>query len=160
MRYVQSHRIVKVSDERVVFTLAGSGHPRYGDGFGEFAHFEFPSATCVDHLGTVYIADTGNHRVRAVEANGVVRTLAGSGRIGDKDGTGIDCEFNRPTGITVGPGFLLFSDQSNHKIKRVSLVHRQPIVIPEAEPDTDVDSVNSLEDWYKVYQADNMSFES
>lgn len=156
----QSHRVSKLAEERVVYTLAGSGHPRYGDGFGELAHFNFPSGVCVDHTGVLFVCDTASQRVRVVEANGSVRTLAGSGRAGRLDGVGVEAEFNRPCGIAVGPGFLLVADQMNNRVRKITVVHPVPIAIPEAEPDTDVDSVNSLEDWYRVYQAEHASFDS
>lgn len=144
----------------MVFTLAGSGHAKHADGFGEFAHFSFPTGIAVDHMGTLYVAEFGGHRVRVVEPNGLVRTLVGSGKAGDRNGVGLDCELNHPSGIAVGPGYLLVADQFNHKIKRITIVHRAPIVIPEAEPDTDVESLNSLEDWYNVYEAEQASFSS
>jgi hypothetical protein len=152
--------VTKVAEETLAFTLAGSGHAKFGDGFGEYAHFNYPFGICVDHVGTLFVADFGNHLIRIVEANGFVRTLAGSGNPGDRDGIQFDSQFNRPSGIAVGPGFLLVADQFNHKIRKISLVHRKPIPVPEAEPDTDVESVNSLEDWYKVYRAEHMSFDS
>lgn len=141
-------------------TLAGSGHPRFGDGFGEYAHFDQPSGVCVDHVGTLFVSDYGNHKIRVVESNGFTRTLAGCGRPGMADGAGEAAAFNHPTGIAVGPGYVLVADQWNHCIRRVTVKHRVPIIVPEAEPDTDVDSVNSLEEWYLVHRADNASLES
>ena len=157
---LQTQRVTKVADEKSSYTLAGSGLISYGDGFGEYAHFNYPSGICVDHVGVVYVAEFGGNRIRMIESNGFVRTLAGCGRPGDADGTGAAAAFNRPANLCAGPGYLLVADQFNHKIKRVTTLHTVPIPVPEAEPDTDVDSVNSLEDWYKVYRADNMSFDS
>jgi DNA-binding beta-propeller fold protein YncE len=63
-----------------VSTLAGlAGSLSYGsaDGTGSTARFNTPRGVAVDGAGTVYVADSGNHRIRKVTAAGVVTTLAG-----------------------------------------------------------------------------------
>jgi len=47
-----------------VTTLAGSGYPVFGDETGTFASFWSPSGIAVDSVGNLYIADTGNNRIR------------------------------------------------------------------------------------------------
>jgi hypothetical protein len=156
----QSNRVRKLcGDTGTVITLAGSGQARHGDGFGVYAHFQRPVGLAVDHAGTVFVADTGNHRIRQIESNGVVRTLAGCGVPSDADGGLLECGLRSPCGIVAGPGYLLVADHGNHKIKGITLLHPTPIPLPEAEPDTDVESVNSLENWYTVYQAAELAEE-
>ncbi len=85
---------------------------RYGDGFGKYAHFNRPTGLSVDHVGTVFVADTGNHCVRQVERNGVVKTLAGAGgQAGDVDGWLTDARLCRPCSVAAGPGVLYVCDQ-------------------------------------------------
>ena len=156
-RVCQSNTVRKViSSAQRVITLAGSTQPKYGDGFGKYAHFNRPTGLAVDHLGTVFVADTGNHCVRQIERNGVVRTLSGSGRCGDRDGLLLSAELNRPCAVAVGAGVLYVVDQGNHKVKCVTLLHTIPVPLPDAEPDTDKESINSLTDWYLVHQAEHM----
>ncbi|MGH9012222.1 MAG: hypothetical protein ACRDYF_20625, partial [Acidimicrobiia bacterium] len=66
----------------VIRTVAGSNTRGYsGDGgSATSAAFDQPRAAAVGPDGTVYIADTFNHRVRRVDLRGAVTTLAGTGQ--------------------------------------------------------------------------------
>jgi DNA-binding beta-propeller fold protein YncE len=77
--------------------------------------------------GDVYVADTLNHRVRVVDhATGLIRTVAGSGRIGTIDDVGdhepaLQARLNRPMGLAVAPnGDLYIADTGHHRVRRVS----------------------------------------
>ena len=63
----------------VVSTLAGDGTQGNADGPNIPALFSQPNGVAVDSAGNVYVADTGNHRIRKVSPAGQVTTLAGSG---------------------------------------------------------------------------------
>ena len=56
----------------VVSTVAGSGSGSYGDGVGTAAMFSYPIGVSVDSSGTVYVADTDNHRIRKISTSGTV----------------------------------------------------------------------------------------
>lgn len=96
-----NHAIRRITQGGVVSTLAGSGSAGYADGTGASAIFRFPSGVAVDAAGNVYVADTGNDRVRVVTPAGVVTTVAGNGTAGHVDGPGASAEFNYPTGLAV-----------------------------------------------------------
>src|SRR5688500_17971445 len=66
----------------VIRTIAGTNQRGYsGDGGSAVsASFDQPRATAVGPDGTVYIADTFNHRVRRVSPGGDVKTLTGNGQ--------------------------------------------------------------------------------
>jgi uncharacterized protein (TIGR03437 family) len=68
------------SDGKIV-TIGGDGPNRFsGDGgSASLATFAAPSALALDKTGRLYIADTGNNRIRAIDPNGTVRTIAGDG---------------------------------------------------------------------------------
>ena len=78
---------------------------------------------------TLYITDTGNHRIRTVDADGIIRTVAGTGPDydpkyrGGYDGDGgpaTEALFSRPTDIVVGPdGNFYVADTDNSCVRRV-----------------------------------------
>jgi hypothetical protein len=104
-------------------TLAGSS-----DGVGSSALFSQPSAVAVDSLGTVFVADSANHRIRAVFVNRTVVTLAGSVQ-GSANGVGASALFFIPNGIAVGPhGVLFVADYGNHRV-RALLPNRTVITV-------------------------------
>ena len=69
-------------------TIAGGNGPGYLDGAGTVAKFKNPQGVAVDMNGNVFVADTDNHRIRCILANGNVITVAGSGHAGLADGIG------------------------------------------------------------------------
>lgn len=95
------------------------------DGTGSNARFNYPCGITVDRAGNLYVADTGNHRIRKIvnalaDGGGTVSTLAGS-TSGYADGTGTSAKFESPMDISVDTaGYLYIADTSNHRIRRVS----------------------------------------
>ena len=70
----------------------------------------------------LYVADTGNHRIRAVNlTSGIVSTIAGS-TSGHQDGT--SARFNVPTGIAVSGNTLYVVDKGNHRIRAIDLASK------------------------------------
>jgi sugar lactone lactonase YvrE len=107
----------------VVSTLAGlAGVSGANDGTGSNALFNQPSGIAVDSLGTVYVADTNNHTIRAITPGGTVTTIAGlAATFGSADGTGSAARFNRPQGVAVdSAGNLYVADGNNHTIRKIS----------------------------------------
>lgn len=103
-----------------VSPLAGSS-AGYADGSAENAMFNQPQGLVVDADGNTYVADTGNHRIRKVAADGTTTTLAGSGVAGYADGTGSAAQFDRPTGIVrTASGLLFVTDAGNHRIRTIT----------------------------------------
>ena len=71
--------------------------------------------------GTLYVADSGNHRIRTVSQQGDVKTLAGTGAPGHKDGSGGAAQFFYPVGIAMdSEGCLFVTDRANHRIRKVT----------------------------------------
>lgn len=115
-----NHRIRKITTAGVVSTLAGSGTPSFADGTGTAAQFYNPFSVTVDGSGNVYVADTGNQRIRKITASGVVTTLAGTGTQGFTDGPGASAQFNNPFGVTVDSvGNIYVADRDNNLVRKI-----------------------------------------
>lgn len=81
-----------------------------------------PTGVAVAPDGSVYIADTGNSRVRRVGTDGVITTVAGNGEEGDAvDGGGATTSpLDQPVGVAIAPdGALLVADRRDHRVWKV-----------------------------------------
>ncbi|MDR1204998.1 MAG: S-layer homology domain-containing protein [Peptococcaceae bacterium] len=123
-----SHRIRRMDKDGNVTTAAGTGESGgYADGPAEAAVFNAPTGLAW-RGGALYIADTGNHRIRMF-ADGQVTTLAGAGYDqgsdayygGDYlDGPAGSARFSAPTGVAAGPdGTVYVSDTGNGAVRQI-----------------------------------------
>ena len=119
-----NQRIRKVSNG-VITTVAGTGThgPSSGDNSPATSASLFsPTGVAVDSAGNLYIADTGNSRVRKV-SNGVITTVAGTGGYGFSGDNGLatSAEVFNPEGIAVdAAGNLSIADTLDNRIRKVS----------------------------------------
>jgi sugar lactone lactonase YvrE len=115
----ESNRIRKVTPLGEVLTLAG-GREGFADGAGAGAAFNTPSGLALDAEGILYVADTGNHRVRRVTPEGLVTTLAGDGAAGFRDGAAAQAQFDAPVGVAVDKdGAVYVADTYNDRVRVV-----------------------------------------
>jgi DNA-binding beta-propeller fold protein YncE len=84
-----------------VVSLAGSGLAGFNNGRGAMASFSQPQGVAVDAKGNVFVADSQNNRIRKISSAGMVRTFAGDGRYGFRDGPRGTARFAYPTGIAL-----------------------------------------------------------
>src|SRR6266404_8360777 len=80
-----NNRVRRIASDGTVSTLAGDGTAGFQDGPGSQARFNAPQGIAADNLGNIYVADTGNSSLRAINAAGEVRTVAGDGTIGSNN---------------------------------------------------------------------------
>ncbi len=127
-----NNRIRKVSNG-VITTVAGNGTAGFSGDSGPAtgAKLNGPTGVAVDAAGILYIADTGNYRVRKV-SNGVITTVAGNGTGGGSTGDGgpatsgglggcfpylVPC----PLSVAVdSSGNLYIADSGNNAVRKVS----------------------------------------
>jgi sugar lactone lactonase YvrE len=116
-----NNRIRKLTPSEILSTLAGSGSRSFKDGPASSARFNRPNDVVVDKAGNLYIADSGNHRIRKVDTQGNVTTLAGNGTASWRDGRGASAYFSTPLSIAIdSAGNLYIADSGNHRIRKIS----------------------------------------
>lgn len=102
----------------MVSTFSGSGTPGYTEGAAAIAQFNFPGGLALGAGGVVYVADSGNDRIRAIAPDGSTSLLAGAGTPGFSDGTAPSAGFYDPAALAFDGG-LYVADQLNQRIRRV-----------------------------------------
>ncbi len=122
-----NNRIRKVAvSSGIITTVAGNGTAGFsGDGGPAIAAgLAKPASVTLDVSGNLYIADSGNNRIRKVSASsGMITTVAGSGTAGfSGDGASASAAaLNVPSGLAVDTsGNLYIADTSNHRIRKVA----------------------------------------
>ena len=118
-------RIRKVDAAGVITTIAGNGRRGYSgdEGAAEVAQLNSPSGVAADGDGNLYIADSGNHRIRKIDASsGHISTIAGTGTAGysGDGGAATAAQLNSPRGMAVdGAGNLYIADWNNRRVRKV-----------------------------------------
>ncbi len=114
--------IRKVSASGTITTVAGNGTSGFsGDGGpAASAQLDNPSGVAVDASGNLYLADTGNNRVRKVSSAGVITTIAGDGSASYSGDSGIatSASLSLPSGIAVvKSGNVYVADTGNNAVR-------------------------------------------
>jgi uncharacterized protein (TIGR03437 family) len=106
------HRIRKITPDGLIFTVAGDGFPGFrGDGGpASAARLNAPYGMALDGAGNLYIADLGNNRVRRIDPDGTITTVAGSETLESPRNVAFD-----------GAGSLFVSEFSGQRIRRIGL---------------------------------------
>lgn len=116
-----NHAIRRVAPDGRVVTVAGTGAPGFVDGPGPRAALDGPIGVALDGRGRIVVADTYNDRIRVIETDGSVRTLAGGDQPGLVDGPGADARFDMPCGVAVdAAGRILVADSGNGVIRQIA----------------------------------------
>ena len=100
----------------LVSGAVGDGGPAVG------ASLYYPSGIDFDGVGNLYIADREYDRIRRVDTNGVITTVAGNGQRGysGDGGSAVEASLNQPYDVAVGPDRAIYiADYGNHRVRRV-----------------------------------------
>lgn len=112
--------IRKISPDGIVTTFAGSGEPGAADGKGTEASFNAPAGLAFDAAGNLYVGDVGNYKIRKINAQGVVTTVAGNGVMGFANGPAASASFGAPYNVAVDKdGDVYVSDSQNNMIRKI-----------------------------------------
>src|SRR2546427_399671 len=119
------NRVYHVGADGTLTLTAGSGKPgSSGDGgLAISAQLYAPTGVAVDGAGDLFIADTGNHRIRKVAPAGTITTVAGIGMRGlsGDGGPAASAQLYDPADVAVdGAGNLFIADSGNQRIRKVS----------------------------------------
>jgi trimeric autotransporter adhesin len=119
-----NNRIRRVSASGIITTVIGDGRAgSFADGVpATSASLNTPRGVAIDTAGTLYVADSGNARIRKVPTSGIITTVAGNGAYASS-GDGGDA-----TSASVGPedvavdqsGNLYISETQFYKVRKVS----------------------------------------
>jgi len=121
-----NNRVRKVNTQRIITTVAGDGGFFFmGDNGPAYrASVAGPTGVVVDDQGTLYIADRNNNRIRSVDSQGMITTIAGTGQQDYNGDAEVARETNLylPFGVALKPnGSLLVIDRSHYRIRSVDL---------------------------------------
>ncbi len=122
-----NQRIRKFTSGGTINTIAGNGADASsysGDGGpAAKAQLNGPKGAAADAAGNVYIADTGNNRVRVVLTDGNIKTFAGTGTAGysGDNGLAVSAQLSQPFGLAVdAAGNLYVADFGNNRVRKIS----------------------------------------
>jgi sugar lactone lactonase YvrE len=142
-----NNKIRMVDTNGIITTIAGTGSAgEYGDGGpAAAAELDGPRDVAVSREGRLYIADTGNNKVRMVDLNaGNIQTVAGTGSTiaNQKEGSALLVGLNTPSGLYIGPtGTIFIADTGNNRIRELTVDYTQP-TIPNLPPEDAVADFN------------------
>jgi len=139
-------RVRKVTPEGIISTVAGIGYYGQEAGFSgdggpaTAAKLDRPLAVAVDAQGNVFIPDYNNHRIRMVNPQGIITTIAGTGTAGlsGDGGPATSARLNYPREAFLDPqGILHIADATNGRIRKVATALPgftvQDLTIPSAD---------------------------
>jgi sugar lactone lactonase YvrE len=119
-----NHRIRKLNlATGIITTIAGTGTPGFSPDQtpAASARLNLPTALALDTKNNLYVADTGNHRIRKISA-GLITTVAGTGTQGFSGDAGpaIFAAIDSPTGLALDTANNLYlADTHNNRIRRI-----------------------------------------
>ena len=120
-----NNRVRKVNTNGIISTVAGNGTAGFSgdDGAATLANLNYPFGLVTDTSGNLYISDFYNNRIRKVNSNGIISTVAGNGISGysGDGGSATSANISLPLGVlTDTNGNLYIADMGNNRVRKVS----------------------------------------
>jgi hypothetical protein len=128
----ENQRIRMVDTNGIISTVVGTGVPGFsGDGgpavaaqiFAPVGQAAAPTSHIeIDSEGNLYLADTSNNRIRKIDTDGIINTVAGNGvaAFSGDGGLATEASLNFPIDIAIdAEGNLFIADHSNSCIRKV-----------------------------------------
>ena len=120
-----NNRVRRVDENGIITTIAGGGGGNWrevGDGgpaTQAYLNNPWDMTFCPD--GNLYIADTGTHRIRLVDLQGMITTVAGNGEYGTSGdgGPALDAKVESPMAIACGSDGIYFVERWGKQIRRI-----------------------------------------
>ncbi len=117
--------VLKIFPSGLTIVIAGVGLPGFsGDGGpATDAKLNYAMGIALDQSRNIYVADMYNNRVRKIDVNGIITTVAGNGSQNSSGdgGRALDAGINRPVSVTVdGYGNLLIAESGGLRIRKVA----------------------------------------
>jgi uncharacterized protein (TIGR03437 family) len=142
-----NNAIREVTTDGQIHTVAGTGTAgNSGDeGPATEATLNAPAGVAVDAYGDLYIADTGNDRLRMMTADGILHTIAGQGTVGfgGDGGSALAALLNAPAGLSLDrAGDVYFADRGNNRVRM--LIPGTPVTAVSLAPSVSVTNAASL----------------
>ena len=107
----------------IITTIVGNGSYAFsGDGGPATAAGIEPDDIAVDSAGNLFLADRANSRIRRVDTNGIINTIAGNASLGfSEDGVAAtNSSLNMPWGVALdATGNVFIADSGNFRVRRV-----------------------------------------
>ncbi len=146
-----THQVLRIDRAGHQDVIAGTGTAGFaGDGGPALAAaLNSPGGVAVDAAGNVYIADTGNNRIRMVGTDGAIQTIAGTGAAnfyGDR-GPALAAVLNAPTApLADASGNIWIADTGNNRVRKLSPAGTQTTAAnQQTNPITVVNDASMLE---------------
>jgi hypothetical protein len=119
-----TNRVRRISANGIVTTVAGNGTAGFsGDGGpATSAALNIPLRVTTDTAGNLYIADTGNNRIRKVSTDGIITTVAGNGVAGSTGdgGPATSASLFGPWSVAVDGAGGLYIGEQDYRVRKVS----------------------------------------
>jgi len=140
--YISDHnnmRVRRVDANGIVTTVAGNGNGKFsGDGgSATVASLYYPCGLAMDKFGYLFVADQGNCRIRQIDPNGIITTVAGNGKtsFSDEGGSATNSGLNWPAGVAMAAsGGLLISDEQNNLVRNITLARSPVLTFSQVSP--------------------------